>query len=98
VLDLIRTGAVSIVVFARRAHRIPAGGSRVESAAESTQDLSWYRPAPRRWTGRHRVLPWELTHDRVRELIDDPSVTIPVGLDPMSIAAVRRIAKYLTER
>jgi hypothetical protein len=50
--------------------------------------------ASNRWERKTRFI---LTADRVRALLDDPDATVPIGIDPETIAAARRIARRLQE-
>jgi hypothetical protein len=58
------------------------------------------RDAPRRRAaGNGRFVSGRLPRERVRELLyGSGDVTAPVGLDPESIAAVRRIVRHMDQR
>lgn len=50
--------------------------------------------AANRWEKRIRLA---MTRDRVGRLLDDMESTVPLGIDPETIAAARRIARRLDE-
>lgn len=47
-----------------------------------------------RWEQRTQLI---MTRDRVRKIVDDDEATQPIGIDPETIAAARRIARRLAE-
>lgn len=90
VLDLVCRRLFSVVVFGRpRASRL----SDVSDEGET-------RELPRRMVGEQTVtLPRSaipLSRDRVRELLDT-DVTAPIGLDPETLAAARRLARHFAQ-
>lgn len=100
---MLDAGQANIVVMQAEEPSPAADGETVrlwpdaEPGAEApTRDLGAVR---RRAAGNSRFVSGRLPRERVRELLDGPGeVTGPMGIDPETIAAARRIARSLDER
>lgn len=95
IMQVLRNGTATLVVFARRSHWDPTWQVPAEFVDEETRRLPPLLPPPlpARVRERNGAINWG--RERVKELIDGNG-PVPRGLDPESVAAARRIARHLS--
>lgn len=87
--ELLAGGAAQVVIFAYRARR--HGAPFVDDPTQLNQILP---PSVRFRTHRRRP---GISRERVHTILNDGEATRPVGIDPETISAARRIARRLAE-